>query len=144
MASREAASPTPKDPLRAPRDRSERVVVLSHHLDRSDIPLLCQRVCALLEGGDGDPIVCDVEALVDPDALTVDALARLQLTARRLGRQIRLRHAGDALRELLALTGLSDVLPLLGDLPVEPGRQPEQREQGGGVQEEGDAGDPPG
>ena len=54
-------------------------------------------------------IVCDVGALV-PDVLTVDTLARLQLTARRAGHEIRLRHASGELRELLAFAGLRDVL----------------------------------
>ena len=41
----------------------------------------------------------------------VDALARLALTVRRLGRRLVLRDAGDDLRDLIALTGLGDVLP---------------------------------
>ena len=48
---------------------------------------------------------------VEPDAVTVDALARLQLAARRLGCQVRLRNASDELRELVAFMGLCDVLP---------------------------------
>ena len=74
-------------------------------------------VCAglhLLEGRPGDPVVCDLGLLDGTDAGTVDALARLQLTARRLGRQIQLHHASSELQELLALVGLRDVLPLCG------------------------------
>ena len=56
------------------------------------------------------------------DIGTVDALARLQLTARRLGWRLRLREAPLDLRELIALAGLSRVLG------VEPVGQPEQRE----------------
>jgi hypothetical protein len=41
-------------------------------------------------------------------------LARLQLTGRRLGRQVRLRHACGELQDLLALMGLRDVLLLCG------------------------------
>jgi hypothetical protein len=63
-------------------------------------------------------IVCDVGALA-PDVLTVGALARLQLTARRVGLEIRLSHASSELQELVAFVGLEDVLC------VEPGRQPE-------------------
>ena len=51
--------------------------------------------------------VCDVET----DAVTVDALARLQLAARRHGCQVRLRGASDALRDLVAFMGLQNVLP---------------------------------
>ena len=43
--------------------------------------------------------------------MTVDALARLQLAARRHGCQVRLRHASTELLELVAFMGLSDVLP---------------------------------
>ncbi len=74
-------------------------------------------------------IVCDVGALA-PDAGVVDALARLQLTARRLGVEIRLRHASSELQELLAFVGLRDVLRL------ETGGQAEEREQRVGVEEE--------
>jgi hypothetical protein len=40
----------------------------------------------------------------------VDQLARLQLEARRLGCQIRLRHACAELVELIRLSGLEDVV----------------------------------
>ncbi|MGH3129381.1 MAG: STAS domain-containing protein [Gaiellaceae bacterium] len=77
---------------------------------RSDLPGLCERVCALLERNDADVAFCDVSG-VDPDAVTVDALARLQLAARRHGCQVRLRNASNELRELLVFMGLCDVLP---------------------------------
>jgi hypothetical protein len=41
----------------------------------------------------------------------VDALARLQLAARRTGCQVRLRNASTELLELVAFMGLRDVLP---------------------------------
>ena len=47
---------------------------------------------------------------VEPDAVTVDALARLQVAAGRLGCTVRLRNASAGLRELVALMGLRDVL----------------------------------
>jgi hypothetical protein len=56
---------------------------------------------------------CDVRAAV-PDAATVDALARLQLAARRHGCELSLRHATPELRALIALMGLEDVLPYAG------------------------------
>ena len=80
-------------------------------------------------------IVCDVGALA-PNGVAVDALARLQLAAGRLGLKIRLRHASRELQELLAFAGLDDVLR------VEPGGQAEQREQGVGVEEERELDDP--
>ena len=47
---------------------------------------------------------------VDPDAVTVDALARLQLAARRLSCRLLLRNASPELVELVAFMGLADVL----------------------------------
>lgn len=67
---------------------------------------------------------------------TVGALARLQLEARRAGLELQIRSVPDELRTLIALAGLEDVLG------VESGWQPEQREECGGVEEEGELGDP--
>lgn len=78
-------------------------------IDVADLPGLCQRVCALLEEA-GSVACCDVES-VQPDAVTVDALARLQLTARRRGCEVRLRNAPAPLLELVELMGLAHVLP---------------------------------
>ena len=47
---------------------------------------------------------------VDPNAVTVDALARLQLAARRLSCRLLLRNASPELLELAAFMGLADVL----------------------------------
>ena len=77
---------------------------------RADLPGLCDRACTLLEKNHGRAVLCDV-AGVEPDAVTVDALARLQLGARRHGCVVRLRHASDELLELVAFMGLRDVLP---------------------------------
>jgi ABC-type transporter Mla MlaB component len=76
---------------------------------RADLPGLCARVCALLEQSGADVAFCDVRS-VEPDAVTVEALARLQLGAHRHGCQVRLRHASAELRELVAFMGLRDVL----------------------------------
>jgi ABC-type transporter Mla MlaB component len=76
---------------------------------RSDLPGLCERICALLEASGADVALCDVNG-VEPDAVTVDALARLQLAARRHGCRVKLRRASSELRELVAFIGLSDVL----------------------------------
>jgi anti-anti-sigma regulatory factor len=85
-------------------------------------------------------VVIDVRALTVPDERTLEVLVRLQLTARRCGASIRLRHARAELVDLLALVGLSDVLPVV----VESGqldRLVEEREQSL-VDEEVDPGDP--
>jgi ABC-type transporter Mla MlaB component len=77
---------------------------------RADLPGLCARVCALLEKSGAGVALCDARG-VDVDAVTVDALARLQLGARRHGCQVRLRNPSDELREVIAFMGLRDVLP---------------------------------
>jgi anti-anti-sigma regulatory factor len=82
-------------------------------------------------------IACDVSALA-PDAVAVDTLARLQLAARRLGLELRLRHVSSELQELLAFVGLRDVLR------VEAGRQAEEREERLRVEEERELDDPAG
>jgi len=76
---------------------------------RTDLPRLCEQVCVLIERTGADVALCDVSK-VDPDAVSVDALARLQLAARRRGCQARLRGASIELLELLAFMGLRDVL----------------------------------
>ncbi len=55
------------------------------------------------------PIVLDVGGVGD-DAVTVDALARLQLVARRSGRELRIRNASVALLDLIEFMGLQGVL----------------------------------
>jgi ABC-type transporter Mla MlaB component len=79
-------------------------------IGRDDLPGLCERVCALLAESDADVALCDVRG-IDPDAVTVDALARLQLGARRHGCTVRLRNASDELRALVRFMGLTAVLP---------------------------------
>jgi ABC-type transporter Mla MlaB component len=79
-------------------------------ITRADLPGLCERVCRLLESSGVDVVLCDVSG-IDPDGVTVDALARLQVGARRHGCQVRLHRASPELLELLAFMGLRDVLP---------------------------------
>ena len=55
-------------------------------------------------------VACDV-ACARADVATVEALARLQLAARRHGCRVTLRHASEELRQLIAFMGLRDVLP---------------------------------
>lgn len=120
------------------------VIVIDDRIATADILKLWKRVRILLRAGrDAHVIICDVGALRDPDAVTVDALARLQLTVRRGGREVRILDARAELHELLALMGLLDVLPPCGGLPLEPIREVEEREEAGGVEEEADAGDAP-
>lgn len=83
---------------------------------RSDLPGLCDRVCGMLAARGAGLVRCDVGG-VEPDAVVVDALARLQLAARRHGCRIRLLDASPVLLELVAFMGLADVLagPVTGD-----------------------------
>ena len=69
------------------------------------------------------PIDCDVSALTNADELALETLTRLQLAAHRMGTSIRLRNASAQLVDLLALFGLSDVLPVVVEQaePCDPG-----------------------
>jgi ABC-type transporter Mla MlaB component len=78
-------------------------------IGRADLPGLSERVSALLERNGPAVVVCDVgEAAAD--AVTVDALARLQLTARRHDCHLCLRRASAELTALIRFVGLADVL----------------------------------
>jgi ABC-type transporter Mla MlaB component len=79
-------------------------------IEHSDLPGLCDRVCALLREHRPALALCDVCG-IGADGATVDALARLQLAARRTGCQVRLRGASPELLRLLDFLGLADVLP---------------------------------
>ena len=79
-------------------------------IGRDDLPGLSERVCAFLHAYGPGPALCDV-AGVEPDAVTVDALARLQLAARRRRCQVRLHNASRELLEVVDLMGLRNVLP---------------------------------
>jgi ABC-type transporter Mla MlaB component len=83
--------------------------VINSPITHRDLPGLCNRVCALLERSGAALAYCDVRD-IDADAVTVDALARLQLAAGRRACQVRLRGASDDLRALVAFMGLQDVL----------------------------------
>jgi hypothetical protein len=113
------------------------VVALDRPLARAELPSLCARLELVLGAGGGGDVRCELGALVGANAVTLDALARLQLTARRFGRRIRFRNASAELCELVVLAGLARVLA------VEPRRQPEEREQRLGVEEERELDDPP-
>jgi hypothetical protein len=117
------------------------VLVLAPPIVRADIRSLCQSVEDVLERHPGDAVICDVGALVDPDLVTVDALARLQLTARRCGTCVTLRNAHVHLRGLLVLTGLAEVV-WRGSGSVEAGGEAEEGKYPLGVEEEADPGDP--
>jgi ABC-type transporter Mla MlaB component len=86
-------------------------LILSGPVARQHVPKLLRRVRVILDRYEGDLIVCDVGALDDPDAVTLDLLCRLQLTARRSGRRLLLIDAGGGLKDLIDWTGLTETLP---------------------------------
>lgn len=120
------------------------------------IPSLCIDVGRLVTDTAADRLVCELSGLTQADLATVDALCRLRVAVQRLGCEIALRGAPPDLDALLAFVGLDGVLrdddgsaPRVV-VPGDPagsglgaGRQPEEREEAGRVEEEGDARDPP-
>lgn len=84
-------------------------LVIRGPIARGDLPGLSDRVCAVLCAPGPDIVPCDVTD-VEPDAVTVDALARLELAARRHGRRIVLVGASRQLLRLVRLMGLDEVL----------------------------------
>jgi ABC-type transporter Mla MlaB component len=113
-----------------------RRLTLAAPLGLADVPALCDRAERLLKEGHDAELECDVAAVQDPDLATVEALARVELTAVRLGGGISLSGASVELLELLAFCGL----PI--ELALEAEGQPEQREEARGIEEEGDPSDP--
>ncbi len=85
-------------------------LVVSGHVTREAVPHLCADLEALLSASDAPVVDCDVRAIAHPDLTTVEAIARLALTARRAnGRRLRLRGTPPGLRALLELVGLGEV-----------------------------------
>lgn len=117
------------------------VLIVAGPIAHGDVYALCECLRVLLEASDAEVIVCDVRALA-ADAVTVDALARLQLTACRLGRRICLHRSSPELDQLLSFVGLSDVLAAdPRGLGLGLRRQTEEREQPRRVQERVDRDD---
>ena len=83
---------------------------LGGRIDRAEVGELCDRARPFLEMCSDVGLVCDVGD-VATDLATVDALARLQLMARRMGREIHVRHARGELVLLLDLVGLAECVP---------------------------------
>jgi ABC-type transporter Mla MlaB component len=94
----------------AVHDRRTIAFAIRGPIVRTDLPQLTERVCSLLHETHAAVAICDVNG-VGADAVAVDALARLQLAARRHGCQVRLQRASAELLELVAFMGLEDVLP---------------------------------
>lgn len=74
-----------------------------------DVPVLCGHVEAVLSLTRATRAVCQLRE-VDPDAVAVEALARLRLAARRCGCNLSLTHVSDELQDLLVFVGLGELL----------------------------------
>ncbi|WP_229072726.1 STAS domain-containing protein [Actinoplanes sp. DH11] len=74
---------------------------------RAEIPALCADLADRLRGRPGGIVICDVGGTEPPGVATVEALARLRLTARRHGWRLHLRDAGPEVWQLLDLLGLT-------------------------------------
>jgi anti-anti-sigma regulatory factor len=96
--------------MREGRRPAIRVVNIGAPRGAADLSLLGDRLRALAPADDAVRFVCDVGGLSDLDDATLDGLARLQLTAKRLGCDLRLENASDELRVQLALVGICDVV----------------------------------
>ncbi|WP_035749792.1 STAS domain-containing protein, partial [Parafrankia discariae] len=79
-------------------------------LRRAAVPELCARLDRLLRSGPEATVILDTTPVGRPDAVVVEAIARLALVARRHRRPVQV-HAPPRVWELLALTGLA---PLVG------------------------------
>jgi anti-anti-sigma regulatory factor len=97
------------------------------------------------DSSDGQGVVSlDVGACARADLAALDAIARFRLAAMKAGVTVRLTGCSAALAELFTLAGLDDLLAV--DAVASAGearREPEQREELRGVEEERDLGDPP-
>ncbi|MFD0900330.1 STAS domain-containing protein [Actinomadura sediminis] len=88
------------------------VLTIGPSLAPADVGALCERLRAIMRDGGVREVVCDVAAVTEPDVTTLQALARLQLTAKRLGGRVVLARPGERLSGLLRLTGFGEILPV--------------------------------
>jgi ABC-type transporter Mla MlaB component len=119
------------------------VLALRPAVGRADIADQCHRLAVLLLDSGATVVICDLAAVDQIDVVTIELVARLQLTASRLGRRVRLRSASQRMIQLLTLTGLHHVVQFEAGSGLQPWRQPEEGEQPFGVQEGVDTDDPP-
>ena len=85
--------------------------------DASTVAVLCQGLAVRLAMAGADRVRCEVGPSQAVDVGTVDALARVVLTAKRSGAMVSVRGAAVDLRGLLALVGLAEVVACEDDAP---------------------------
>lgn len=83
------------------------VLAMPRRIEPDDLPGLWERVRRLLDQP-LDLLVCDLSAVDEADAVLVDAVARIQLLARRAGCQVRIGRASSAVTGMFELAGLKD------------------------------------
>jgi len=88
------------------------VLVITGRIDRGSLPKLSQRLVSLIEQRRPLGVTCDVGAMKSCDLETLDALAHLQLLARRLGCELRVVQATRHLMELVEFLGLERLFGL--------------------------------
>jgi hypothetical protein len=98
-------------PWRGPRAV---VVGIRGPVDPAATPLFCTRLAGVVERVGAATVICDVARLGPPDPAALDAVARVRLTAARLGRATYLLGACPVLQDLLVICGLAELLPCLG------------------------------
>jgi ABC-type transporter Mla MlaB component len=86
--------------------------MVAGRIDDSAVGSWCTRLRSMIEQSRADLVACDLSAMRGCDLVAIDVLARLGLTARRLGCALELWGASDALVELIAFVGLEQCLPV--------------------------------
>jgi hypothetical protein len=102
-----------------PGDHPDASLVVTFHdpVAAGEVEAICAELHRALDRRTGRLVICDIEALERSDLGTVDAIARLALTARLDGCRLVLRGAPAHLRALLVFAGLAAVLPCEDDAP---------------------------
>lgn len=126
--------------MQPPMDHQAGVFAVRGPLARSDIPALCARLQAWVAASSGDAL-CEVSSF-EISVVSVEALARMQLAARRLGRRLNFRDVSSELEALVELLGLATLLGETDSVLAKPRGEPEQGKQPLSVEEEADAADP--
>jgi ABC-type transporter Mla MlaB component len=90
-------------------EQSPITLSLGGPIARAELPAIHHVLRERLEDSAGSPVICDIGQLA-ADAQSVDALARLHLTARRCGCELTLCNASLELRRLLEFVGLEFLL----------------------------------
>ncbi len=110
MATLEAGPDGGADPTRPLSGPGALDLVVTGPIARRDIERLCEATREAFEASDARSVILDLAAIGDADVVTIESLARLQLTVRRAGGRIRFCRVGRELHELISVLGLTDIL----------------------------------